>query len=112
MRHFLRFRAVNRDIFAAVRRGKKRVETRAATARYRKIKVGDSVVLVCGKSKFTKTVRRVRLFKTVRSLVRVYKPRSINPSCATTKELEEMYFSFPGYREKLKKYGILALTLK
>lgn len=112
MRHILRVRAVNRDIFTAIRAGKKKVETRAATARYRRVKVGDSVVFVCGKSKFTKTVKNIRIFRTIRGLSRVYKPVAINPTCRTIKELEMMYFSFPGYRAKIRKHCIIAFELK
>ncbi|MFH0806193.1 MAG: hypothetical protein V1885_00470 [Candidatus Brennerbacteria bacterium] len=112
MAHTLRFRATNRDIWTAIKSGKKKVETRAATSRYRKIEVGDRVVLVCGSSRFTKKISKVRIFKSVRGLTRVYNPQSINPACRTIKELEAMYFSFPGYREKIKKHGIIALELK
>jgi len=110
--HVLRFRAVNRDIFLAIQRGKKKVETRAATTRYRNIKVGDRAVFVCGKSKFTRSVKNVRVFRTIRGLLRVYKPSAINPTCRTAKELATMYFSFPGYRAKLKKHGIISFELR
>lgn len=112
MNHILRVKAANRDIFTAIRSGRKKVETRAATARYRNVKVGDSVVFACGKSKLSKEVRKVRIFRTIRGLSRVYKPVAINPACRTVKELELMCFSFPGYREKLRKHGIIALELK
>ena len=111
MKRVLRFRAVNRDIFNAIRSGKKKVETRAASPRYRDIKVGDRLTLTCGKSRLIKTAKRVRIFRTVKALVKAYRPSIINPSCRTVKELEAMYLSFPAYHEKLKKYGIIALEL-
>ena len=55
----LKFRLVNKDIFEAIVRGKKKIETRAATEKYRKIKVGDTVILKCGKKNLTKKVLRV-----------------------------------------------------
>ncbi|MBI5913245.1 hypothetical protein HY839_02260 [Candidatus Azambacteria bacterium] len=42
----LKFRAKNRDIFEAIRDGRKKVETRAATEKFRDIKSGDTVTLV------------------------------------------------------------------
>ncbi len=42
-----RFRTINKDIFEAIKSGKKKVETRAATEKYRNIKAGDTVKLVC-----------------------------------------------------------------
>lgn len=110
--HTFRFRAVNRNIFDAIQNGEKKIETRAATPKYRRIQEGDTVILVCGASHLTRTVKTVRIFKSVRALTRVHKPHSINPSCQTVKELEAMYFTFPNYREKLKKYGIAAFELR
>lgn len=108
----LKFRAINREIFEAVKTGKKKVETRAATDKYRAIKAGDTVVLVCGKNKFEKEVKKVKIFKTITSLLKVYKPQQINPGIKTLKETREMYYSFPGYKEKIKKYGLAAFELK
>lgn len=41
-----------------------------------------------------------------------YKPSDINPTIATADELKALYRSFPGYDERLKKYGILAFELE
>ncbi len=109
--HTLRFRAVNRDIFQAIRGGKKKVETRAATVKYRGIKAGDAVVFVCGKDKFQKQVKRATMFKTVGAMLKKYTVRDINLKCATTKELRDLYFSFPGYKEKIEKFGLIALEI-
>ncbi|OGN04317.1 MAG: hypothetical protein A2831_01290 [Candidatus Yanofskybacteria bacterium RIFCSPHIGHO2_01_FULL_44_17] len=76
----LRFKAVNRDIFDAIRGGKKKVETRAATAKYRNIKAGDLVILVCSKNKFTKLIAKAKIFKTIEALLKKYKVKEINPN--------------------------------
>lgn len=110
--HVLRFRAVDRNIFNAIRNGKKKIETRAATPRYRNIKVGDVLVFRCGKTHFRKTALRVNVYKTIESLARKYKPKEINPAVSTIEELRKTYFSFSGYREKIKKYGLIAVRLK
>ena len=52
--HTIRFRAINKDIFDAIKSGKKKIETRAATVRCRNIKAGEGVLLVCGKGRFSK----------------------------------------------------------
>lgn len=111
-RHVLRFRAVNRDIFNAIKTGGKTIETRAATPKYANLKKGDRIVFVCGKSKFTKEIGNAYKFKSINILVKKYRPSAINPNCTTKKELEEMYFSFSNYKEKIKKFGIIALSLK
>ena len=88
------------------------METRAATDKYRKVVVGDTLTAVCGREKFSKKVAKVTIFKTVAGLARKYKPASINPNCQTVKQLVEMYDSFPGYKEKIAKQGIVAWELK
>lgn len=108
----LKFRAVNRDIFEGIKSGKKKVETRAATDKYRAIKVGDKVILMCGKNKFEKEVKKVKIFKTIAALLKVYKPAQINPGLKTVKETREMYYSFPKYKEKIQKHGLVAFELK
>ncbi|MEK7154096.1 MAG: hypothetical protein AAB792_00875 [Patescibacteria group bacterium] len=57
-------------------------------------------------------MKRAKFFKTITAILKEYKAKEINPSCKGAKELQEMYFSFPGYSEKIKKYGIVAWKLK
>lgn len=111
-KHILRFRAANQDIFEAIVAGKKKVETRAATERYRGITSGDLIVLVCGKKKEEKIVKVSKVFQSISALVKKYKPKQINPQLGTVKEIQDMYYSFPGYKDKIKKFGIIALELK
>lgn len=112
MKYSLRFRAVDKDIFLDIKSGKKTVETRAATERYKNIKVGDTLVLICGKEKFEKEIKKAKIFKSVKSLVATYPIRKIMPRISSKKELEAAYYSYPNYKEKIKKYGLIALELK
>ncbi len=108
----LKFRKENKDIFDAILNGVKKIETRAGTAKYEKVKVRESIVFSCGKERFKKKVLSVEKFKTIEALVKKYKPLTINPNCKTLKELTAMYMSFPNYKEKIKKYGLLAFELE
>lgn len=108
----LKFNKINRDMFLMIRNGQKTIETRAATKKYRDIKTGDQIIFVCGKEKFIKKVKIVRIYKSISSLIRKYKPIQIVPTIKTSKELEKVYLSFPNYKEKIKKYGLIALELK
>lgn len=110
--HHIKFRTENRDIFEAIRTGAKKVETRAATEKFRDIKREDIVALVCEDDMFTKTVKHAEIFKTIGALLKKYSPQEINPACTTEKELREMYHSFPDYKEKIKKHGLIALELE
>ncbi|OIO47548.1 MAG: hypothetical protein AUJ32_02565 [Parcubacteria group bacterium CG1_02_40_82] len=108
----LKFRAVNRDIFEAIKNGSKKIETRAATKKFKNIRAGDRIVLVCGKQRFENVVKAVRHFKTIKAMLKKYKIRQVNPWVSTEQELRQVYWNFPNYKEKIKKYGIIAFELK
>ena len=108
----LKFREENRDIFEAIRAGIKKVETRAATEKFRDIQSGDEVMLICEEDAFTKTVKRAEIFSSISALLKKYKPEDINPRRRTAKELRDMYHSFPDYEEKIEKHGLIALELE
>lgn len=105
------FKEVNRDIFKVIQTGKKKVETRTASTRYKKIALGDVLDLVCGKDSFSKKVKKVKIFKDIEDLLKVYSIKDINPSINSKEELIKMYLSFPGYKEKIKRFGIIAIEL-
>ena len=102
---------MNRDIFLAIKNGWKKIETRAASKKFSAIKTGDKLILICGKEKIERKVKRVRVFKTIKTLLKKYKPQEINPKAFSEKDLTKMYCSFPGYKEKIKKYGLIAIEL-
>lgn len=108
----LRFNVVNRYVFEAIRSGKKKIETRTGSPKYFNLQTGDKLIFVCGKDKFSKKVKKVMKFKSVKALHKVYKPEEINPRAKTIADSENIYYSFPGYKEKIKKYGLVALELK
>lgn len=107
----LRFRKINRNIFTAIRDGIKKVETRAASAKYQPIAAGDVLLFVCGKERFKRRVKRCGHFKSIPAMLRAYTLRDINPFVSSKKELAELYWSFPGYKEKIRKSGLIAMEL-
>ncbi len=111
-KHTVKFRAVNRDIFLDIKSGKKSVETRAATERYQNIKAGDIIVLVCGKERFKKKVKKAKIFKSVTALLKTYPLKKIMPKMKSQKEWREELYTYPNYKEKIRKHGIIALELK
>lgn len=108
----LKIRAQDKYIFDVIKSGKKKIETRAAIEKYKKLYVGNAIEFICGKEKFKKEVKSVEFFKTIGALLKKYKPRQINPNIKTEKELRQMYYNFPNYREKIKKYGLVMWKLK
>lgn len=111
-KYILPIREVDREIFNLIKIGEKKIETRAGGPKYRNIQKGDIVVLKCGKDKLEKEVGEVYKFKNVKEMLKKYNPSDINPNIQSIKELTDMYNSFPGYAERLQKYGIIAFKLK
>jgi len=110
--HKLKIRAIDGAVFAAIRNGVKKIETRAAIPSYCKIKKGDKIVFICGQEKAEKRVKEVALYKNIRILFKRYGVKDIFPGLATIDEATKKYYSFPDYREKIKKFGLIAWELK
>lgn len=108
----LRVREVDRKIFDDVKSGKKTVETRAATTKFCRIQPGDILVMVCGKDKFEKEIVCVEIFQTIPKMLQKYKVENIMPDASSEEDLIKMYSSFPGYEEKIKKFGLVALLIR
>ncbi len=108
----LRFRGVDNDGFDEIKNGLKTVETRAATTRYRDIKKGDIIIIVCGKQRITKQVKRARHFKTIENMLKAIPLKKIMPSIKSVIEARKVYYSYPGYKEKIKEFGLIAWELK
>lgn len=109
--HRFKFADSNRKIFEAIKIGRKKVETRAATERYKDIAVGDSIMFTCGKDCFERTVGRVTLFSGVDEMLTKYKVEDIDPTRHTADELKRLYATFPDYGEKIKEFGLIALEI-
>lgn len=104
----LRFRQEDKKLFEALRDGTKSIEIRAASPKYIHIKKGDTLVFLCGGEKFSKTVARKEKFSNLPALIHTYDFRLINPFVHSKREFFDMYNTFPMYKQKLKKFGILA----
>lgn len=108
----LRFRSVDRDNFNEIKNGVKTVGTRAASTRYGDIQKGDELVIVCGKERITKKVKRVRHFKSIGSMFKAISLKKIMPWVKSIAEARKIYYSYPGYKEKIEKFGLVALELR
>lgn len=108
----LRFRVKDRKSFDDVKRGLKWVETRAATDKYRAIKAGDRLRFVCVAAKLERRIRRVTLFSSIPAMLKIYALTDVMPNIESVAEIRKVYWSYPGYREKIKKYGIIAFELE
>lgn len=105
-------RKIDKFVFDAVKNGEKIIETRAATEKYKKIQPGDTLVFVCGAEKIEREVENVEHFISVDDMVKEINFKKIMPFCKNVEEMKKIYYNFPGYKEKIKNFGLLVFDLK
>lgn len=112
----IRFR--RRDIFELLKSGLKTVETRALNPdepdRYfGQIKPGDLLLceFVDTGEVICKIVTDVRVYKDFKQYLKQEDLKKIFGKDTSVAEAEKIHFSFPGYEEKLTRYGIVAIEL-
>ena len=98
--------------FEEIKNGRKEIETRAATIKFVPIAAGDALVFVCGKSKTAKHVKKKWHFKSPTAMLKKLPLKRIMPDVKTFTQVRARYASYPGYEEKIKKYGLFAFELE
>ena len=107
MKHRLVFRAGDKS-FGAIVDGRKTVETRAATPKYRKVKAGDSLVISCGGNKVEKVVKKVATYPSIDELVVAEGLNNVMPLVDNIEQAKQEWYSYPGYRDKIAQHGLVA----
>lgn len=105
------FREVDRINFERVRNGEKAIETRAATVKYKPIAAGDTVTFACGEDTFTKTITKVYHWPSVDELLKEVPLKRVMPDVETPDQMRRKYASYPGYEEKIEKFGIIGFEM-
>jgi len=113
----LNFREQN--IFEMIKSGVKAVETRALNPDEPKryfgnIGVGDKIELRSVKTGeiLTKEVVRVSIYKSIDDFLNREDLSKIFGEPVSKKEAAEKLLSFPGYEERLEKFGLVALEIR
>jgi ASC-1-like (ASCH) protein len=112
MKHTLKIREIDRVVFDSIRNHEKTVETRAATAKYRKIAKGDTLVFTCCGDNLEMKVTNVELFKTIEEMAGKINFKKVMPFAGSIEAMKMIYFSFPDYEKKIEEYGLIAFYLK
>lgn len=107
----LRFRARNRKNFEEIKHGLKTIETRATTERYRKIQAGDRLIFVCGSARLARKVKSVRRFASIGAMFRAVNYKKIMPSAESEGAARMVYYGYPWYKEKIRKFGVVAFWI-
>jgi ASC-1-like (ASCH) protein len=108
----LRFRKIDKSTFDAIANGTKSIETRAATIKYKNISQGDVLIFRCSKEEFEKQVKKVHHFSSIEELLNHIAIKKIMPTIETINEARKIYYSFPGYEQKITENGLIALELE
>lgn len=109
--YILHFTDKDEDLFVQAKNCLRKIEVRAATYKYKGIKSGDIIVFKCQGKYFVKKVKKAGKFKSLAALLKKYDIEDIMPDAKSLKDVEKRFHSFPGYRERIKKYGLIAIEL-
>ncbi|MDE2071562.1 MAG: hypothetical protein KGI70_02420, partial [Patescibacteria group bacterium] len=90
------FREVDRARFEEVHSGAKQIETRAATPKYRSVKVGDTLTFSCGSDTFTKKVGRIYHWAGPEAMLKEVELKRVMPDLDTIEQVKSRYASYPG----------------
>lgn len=107
-KYILRIRGTDKFVFDSIKKRNKIVETRAATERYRRIEEKDILVFVCGNEKIEKKVKKVSYFKNIDEMAKQIDFKKIMPFVSSIEDMESVCYGFSGYRQKIKKFGLVA----
>lgn len=108
MKYNLVFREVDKTDFETIVDGRKTIETRAATPKYRKVAVGDELVIRCGKDTIVKVVKRVEIYPSIDELLAGVGLNNVMPLVKNVEQAKQEWYSYPGYRDKIAQHGLVA----
>lgn len=109
--HTLIFDSKDRHNFDALNSGKKSIETRAGSEMYHQIQPDDNIVFVCDKESIYKKVKEVYKFNNLDDLLETISLTDIMPWVKSRSEAREIWLSFPGYKQRIEQYGIIAFKV-
>ena len=111
-KHIIKFRATDKAEFQTIIDGRKTVETRANTVKYQNYEVGDILVIKCGSESVEKTINKIEHYVSVEALIKSIGLKNVMPLFeGNTKDAEAIWNSFPGYKAKIAKYGLVAFYI-
>ena len=110
-KHTLPFLDVDKGTYDLIKSGEKNVEVRGGGPKYEHVVTGDTIEFTCGKDRVERKVKNLHHFKNIDDMLKVFSVQYIDPSASTKEDLQKMYDSFPNYKERLAKYGLLVFEL-
>lgn len=110
-KHILKFRAVDKINFDTILDGRKTIETRANTIMYQNFQVGDVLIIKCGAGYIEKTIKKIEHFNGIDELINKVGIKNVMPLCNSIEDAKKIWYSFPGYKEKIEQFGLVAFYI-
>lgn len=106
-----RFFRLQRRYLELIKCGQKRWEGRLKVGAAANLQVGYRVILSCGSEEIERKVRSVREYRSFESMLRDIGVQALLPGCNDLQTAIAIYHSFPGYSEREKTLGVVAMEL-
>ncbi len=103
---------VQKKYFDQICGGLKTVEGRINKIPYANVKKGDYVAFSSDTNTFYAEVLNVETFPSFRSYLTFFGVNACLPGVCSVEEGEELYRSFPSYRESERAYGVIGIKIK
>lgn len=110
----LLIRKQDKNIFERIRSGEKTIDTRSSNPNSPKksIAVGDILLFKCDGKSVEKKVKEIRKYSEFEEYLEKEDLENILGKGTTKEDARKIHYSFPSYKERLEKYGIVAFDLE
>lgn len=113
----LKIRKEDKGIFDRIQTGEKTIETRPLNAPdskkdYSQIVPGDKLIFSCDGEKLEKIVEAVRIYKDFEQYLDTEDLENVLGEGMTKEVARGIHYGFLGCKERLEKYGIIAIEME
>lgn len=105
--------SLRQEYFDAIKSGLKTVEGRINSPKFKDLKPGMTIRFTCINTNETIvcTVQAIHVYTNFTEMLQSAGVENMLPGISSITEGVELYESFPGYREDVKKFGALAIKI-
>jgi len=103
---------LKRQYLELIRRGLKTKEGRIDTGPFKALRVGDAVSFFSGSLCVACRIEEIKAYPTFKEMLQDGGVEAFLPNYHNLEDAVALYHSLPGYKEKERRFGTLALTLR
>ena len=95
-----------------IQSGKKTVEGRIATPKYRSFSTGDTLTFkTTGIDVLSTKIMELKCFTSFENMLSYFGVQACLPGLVTIEEAVKVYRSLPGYKEKESQFGVIGIRI-